>query len=89
MLYYSYQFSARTSVTCFSEFMCFTVLDKVVPWQIYANFAALKLFYFKVLIVDGPYSSCVRKGSTALGDVVNKESYGAIKGTNSFFQPSV
>ena len=84
MLYYSYQFSARTSVTCFSEFMCFTVLDKVVPRQIYANFTALKLFYFKDLIFDGLHSSCARKGSTVTGDVVNKESYGAIKGAKSF-----
>ena len=64
--------------------MCFTLPDKVVPRWISANFTALKLFYFKDLIVDGLYPSCTRKVSTETEGVVNKESYGAIKGTNSF-----
>ena len=44
ILCYSYQFSARTSVTCCSKVMCFTFRDKVVPRRIYANFTALKLY---------------------------------------------
>ena len=31
----------------------FTVRDKVVPRRIYANFTALNLLYFKILIVNG------------------------------------
>ena len=65
------------------SFTCFTVRDKVVPWQIYANFTALKL-YFKDLIINGLYSSYAQKGSTKMEGIVNKETYGMIKGTNSF-----
>ena len=82
-LCYSCQFSARTSVTCCSKVLCFTVRDKVVPRRIYANFTALNLLYVKDLIVNGLYSSYTRKSSTETEGVVNKETYGAIKGTNS------
>ena len=68
----------------FQACTCFTVRDKVVPRRIYANFTALNLLYFKDLIVNGLYSSYTRKGSTEMEGVVNKETYGAIKGTNSF-----
>lgn len=83
MLCYSYQFSARTTVTGSSS-MCYTVRHKVVPRRIYANFTSLNLLYFKVVIVNGLYSSYSRKGSKETEGVVNKEIYGAIKGTNSF-----
>ena len=53
------------------------------PRRTYANFAALNLLYFKDLIANGLYSSYTRKGSTETEGVVNKETYGAIKGTNS------
>ena len=56
---------------------------------IYANFTALNLLYFKDLIVNGLYSSYTRKGSKETEGVVNKEIYGAIKGTNSSVWPSV
>ena len=72
----------------FEAGMCFTVRDKVVPQRIYANFTALNLLYFKDLIVNGLYSSYTRTGSTETEGVVNKETYGAIKGTNSFVQSS-
>jgi len=78
---YSYQFSARTSVTCCSKVICFTIREKVVPRRIYANLTALNLLYFKDLFVNGLYSSYTRKGSTGSEDVVNKETYGAVKGT--------
>ena len=72
----------------FEACMCFTVRDKVVPrpWprRIYANFTALNLLYFKDLIVNSLYSSYTRKGLMETEGVVNKETYGAIQGTNSF-----
>ena len=74
----------------FEACMCFTVRDKVVPRprprprRIYANLTVLNLLYFKDLIVNSLYSSYTRKGITETEGVVNKETYGAIKGTNSF-----
>ena len=53
------------------------------PRRTYANFTALNLLYFKDLIANGLYSSYTRKGSKETEGVVNKETYGAIKGTNS------
>ena len=82
-LCYGCQFSARTSVTCCSKVLCFTVRDKVVSRWIYANFTALNLLYVKDLIVNGLYSSHTPKSSTETEGVVNKETYGAIKGTNT------
>ena len=88
ILCYSYKFSARTSVTCFRSwyvFHCYMyVRDKVVPRWIYVYFTALNLLYFKDLIVNSLYLSYTRKGSTETEGIVNKETYGAIKGTNSF-----
>ena len=43
----------------------------------------LNLLYVKDLIVNGLYSSYTRKSSTETEGVVNKETYEAIKGTNS------
>lgn len=67
--------------------MCFTVRDKVVPRprprRIYVNLTVLNLSYFKDLIVNSLYSSYTRKGLTETEGVVNKETYEAIKGTNS------
>ena len=66
----------------FEACMFFTFRDKVVPRprprRIYANFTVLNLLYFKDLIVNSLYSLTETEG------VVNKETYGAIKGTNSF-----
>ena len=53
------------------------------PRRTCANFTACNLLYFKDLIANGLYSSYTRKGSTETEGVVNKETYGAIKGTNS------
>ena len=44
----------------------------------------LNLLYFKDLIVNSLYSSYTRKGLTETEGVVNRETYEAIKGTNSF-----
>ena len=84
ILCYSYQFSSRASVTCCSKAICFIVRDKVIPRRIFANCTAFNLLYFKDLIVNGLYSSTTQKGSTETEGVVNKETYGAIKGTHSF-----
>ena len=40
------------------------------------------MLYVKDLIVNGLYSSYTRKSSKETEGVVNKETYGAIKGTN-------
>ena len=69
----------------FEACICFTVRDKVVPRprRIYANLTVLNLLYFKDLIVNSLYSSYTRNDLTETEGVVNKETYGAIKGTNS------
>ena len=86
ILCYSYQFFARTSVTCFfGAYVFHCSRQGCTSADLYMLISpALKLLYFKDLIVNGLYPSNTRKDFTESDGVVNKETYGAIKGANRF-----